>query len=85
MIGKDCRYKNTWVRGKINGELKATDKFPDQWKVYWYGSIDGHPIYIRYEHSKWLAFIDLFRRTKPNVYGGMLNVWNNKEDITILN
>ena len=35
MIGKKCKHKDTGHIGKINGQLKPSDKFPAQWGIYW--------------------------------------------------
>ena len=36
MIGKECEHKETGHIGKICNELKATEKYPEQWGIFWY-------------------------------------------------
>ncbi len=76
MIGKECTYKNTWIKGRINRALG------DSYGVYWYGGKEGYHKQISRPPSKWIGFIDNFRRTKHNV-SGVLHFWQNKEDIKV--
>lgn len=36
MIGKKCISIDWGITGIIKDELPATDKFPEQWGIYWY-------------------------------------------------
>ena len=43
MINKKCKHKETNAEGIIKGELKGTDRFPDQWGIFWIkGANHGH-------------------------------------------
>jgi len=41
MIGRECIYIESGHMGKITQELKGTDRFPDQWGIYWYAGGEG--------------------------------------------
>lgn len=36
MIGRECIYIESGHMGKITQKLKGSDKFPDQWGIFWY-------------------------------------------------
>ena len=44
MIGKDCILKNYNLIGIIKAELPATDNYPEQWGIYWYGPLEDMDI-----------------------------------------
>jgi len=76
MIGKECTYKRSKIRGTIRKKLGRTKAFSPQWGVYW------HTTNVKYNLLQ--RAIDYFRTDKRNLTG-CPPYWNNKIDIKVLN
>lgn len=67
MIGLKCKHIETGHIGRIIDELNNTEKFPEQWGIFWFGGNEGK------EHG------DMIKNV------GLLNYWQNKSEIIIIN